>query len=146
MQERFGSRIVIGEGDREMIEPSVNRFPNGNPTRHIVAQDGQQITLGGGSVTLLMPGPMPGPIPGTVSMIFEVKDNGKPLTVAFSGGTEFNFVNDVAHFDTYISSARKICCRGQPPPAHTVLMTNQPEFDNAASKIGPATSRRAAST
>src|SRR5260221_558179 len=47
MQDRFGSRIVIGEGDWGMIEQSVNRFPNGKPKRHIVAQDGQKITLGG---------------------------------------------------------------------------------------------------
>jgi len=55
--------------------------------------------------------PMPGHTPGTLSMIFQVKDNGTPLTVAFPGGTEFNFVNDVPHFDTYIASARKFCGR-----------------------------------
>jgi metallo-beta-lactamase class B len=132
MHERFGSRIVIGEGDWEMIEQSVNRFPNGKPKRDIVAQDGQKITLGGRrSVTLVL---MPGHTPGTVFMIFEVKDNGNPLTVAFSGGTEFNFVNDVAHFDTYISSARKFAAAAAAAGA-TVLMTNQSEFDNAASKI-----------
>jgi metallo-beta-lactamase class B len=138
MQERFGSRIVIGEGDWEMIEQSVNRFPNGKPKRDIIAQDGQMITLGGRSVTLML---MPGHTPGTVSMIFEVKDNSKPLTVAFSGGTEFNFVNDVAHFDTYISSARKFAAAAAAAGA-TVLMTNQSEFDNAASKIRMLAARR----
>jgi hypothetical protein len=69
-----------------------------------------------------------------VSKIFEVKDNGKPLTVAFSGGTEFNFVNDVAHFDTSISSARKFAAAAATAGA-IVLMTNQSEFDNAASNI-----------
>jgi metallo-beta-lactamase class B len=53
MQDRFGSRIVIGEGDWEMIEQSVNRFPNGKPKRDIVANDGQKITLGGRTVTLV---------------------------------------------------------------------------------------------
>jgi metallo-beta-lactamase class B len=138
MQERFGSRIVIGEGDWEMIEQSVNRFPNGKPKRDVVAQDGQKITLGGRSVTLVL---MPGHTPGTVSMTFEVKDNGKPLTVAFPGGTEFNFVNDVAHFDTYISSARKFAAAAAAAGA-TVLMTNQSEFDNAASKIRMLAARR----
>src|SRR5258708_32395336 len=47
MQERFGSRIVIGEGDWEMIEQSVTRFPNGKPKRDIVADDGQKITVAG---------------------------------------------------------------------------------------------------
>jgi metallo-beta-lactamase class B len=138
MQDRFGSRIVIGEGDWEMIEQSVNRFPNGKPRRDIVATDGQKITLGGRTVTLAL---MPGHTPGTVSMIFEVKDNGTPLTVAFSGGTEFNFVNDVPHFDTYINSARKFAAAAAAAGA-TVLMTNQSEFDNAASKIRMLAARR----
>jgi len=138
MQDRFGSRIVIGEGDWEMIEQSVNRFPNGKPKRDIVATDGQKITLGGRTVTLVL---MPGHTPGTVSMIFEVKDNGTPLTVAFSGGTEFNFVNDVPHFDTYINSARKFAATAAAAGV-TVLMTNQSEFDNAAAKIRMLAARR----
>jgi metallo-beta-lactamase class B len=120
MQDRFGSRIVIGEGDWEMIEKSVNSFPNGKPKRDIVAMDGQKITLGDRTVTLVL---MPGHTPGTVSMIFQVKDNGTPLTVAFSGGTEFNFVNDVPHFDTYINSARKFAAAAAAAGA-TILMTN----------------------
>ena len=138
MQDRFGSRIVMGEGDWEMIEQSVNRFPNGKPRRDIVVMDGQKITLGDRTVTLLL---MPGHTPGTVSMIFQVKDHGTPLTVAFSGGTEFNFVNDVPHFDTYINSARKFAAAAAAAGA-TVLMTNQSEFDNAASKIRMLAGRR----
>jgi len=138
MQDRFGSRIVIGEGDWEMIEQSVNRFPSGKPKRDIAVTDGQKITLGDRTVTLV---PMPGHTPGTVSMIFQVKDNGTPLTVAFSGGTEFNFVNDVPHFDTYISSARKFAAVAAAAGA-TILMTNQSEFDGAASKIKMLAARR----
>ena len=37
----------------------------------------------------------PGHTPGTLSMIFQVKDSGRPLTVAYSGGTAFNFLNTV---------------------------------------------------
>ena len=138
MQDRFGSRIVIGEGDWEMIEQSVNSFPHGKPKRDIVAMDGQKITLGDRTVTLVL---MPGHTPGTVSMIFQVKDNGTPRTVAFSGGTEFNFVNDVPHFDTYINSARKFAATAAAAGA-TILMTNQSEFDNAASKIRMLADRR----
>src|ERR1700730_15735774 len=121
MQDRYGSRIVIGAGDWEMIEKSVNSFPNGKPKRDIVAMDGQKITLGDRTVTLVL---MPGHTPGTVSMIFQVKDNGTPFTVAFSGGTEFNFVNDVPHFDTYINSARKFPAAADAAGA-TILMTNK---------------------
>jgi hypothetical protein len=54
---------------------------------------------------------LPGHTAGTVSMIFEVKDNGAADSRA-SGGTKFSFVNDVP-FDTYINSARKFtpACR-----------------------------------
>ena len=110
MQDRFGSRIVMGAPDWDDIEKSVNQYPNGKPKRDIVATDGQKITLGDDAVTLVL---TPGHTPGTVSMIFDVKDNGQPLTVAYSGGTAFNFVNDVPHFDTYIDSQRKMAARGR---------------------------------
>jgi metallo-beta-lactamase class B len=138
MQDRFGSRIVIGEGDWEIIEKSVNLFPNGKPKRDIAVADSQKITLGDRTVTLI---PMPGHTPGTLSMIFQVKDNGTPRTVAFSGGTEFNFVNDVPHFDTYINSARKFAAAAAFAGA-TVLMTNQSEYDGAVSKLEMLAARR----
>jgi len=138
MQDRFASRIVMGEGDWETIEKSVNMFPDGKPKRDIAVTEITKITLGDRTVTLV---PMPGHTAGTLSMIFQVKDNGTPLTVAFSGGTEFNFVNDVPHFDTYINSARKFAATAAAAGA-TVLLTNQSEFDNAASKIKMLAARR----
>jgi len=138
MQDRFGSRIVMGAGDWDMIEQLVNRFPNGKPKRDIEAMDGQKITLGGRSVTLAL---TPGHTPGTVSLIFQVKDNGVPLTVAYAGGTEFNFVNDVPHFDTYIASARKMEAAAVAADA-SILMTNQSEYDNAYTKIRLLAGRR----
>jgi metallo-beta-lactamase class B len=131
MQDRFGSRIVMGAPDWDAIEKSVNRFPNGKPKRDIVATDGQKIALGDDAVTLVL---TPGHTPGTVSMIFDVKDNRRPPTVAYSGGTAFNFVNDVPHFDTYIGSQRKMAARAAAAGA-TVLMSNHSEFDNAVTKI-----------
>src|ERR1700690_1145909 len=94
MQDRFGSRIIMGAPDWDSIEKSVNQYPNGKPKRDIVATDGQKVTLGNASVTLVL---TPGHTPGTVSMLFEVRDNGTPLMVAYSGGTAFNFPNDVPH-------------------------------------------------
>jgi metallo-beta-lactamase class B len=139
MQERFGARVVMGGPDWDAIEKSVNQFPNGKPKRDIVASDGQQITLGDASVALVL---TPGHTPGTVSMLFEVKDGGRPLTVAYSGGTAFNFVNDVPHFDTYIASQRKMAERAGGRDA-TVLMSNHSEFDNAVTKIKLMAARKA---
>src|SRR5499427_7385575 len=138
MQDRFKSRIVMGEPDWQLIEGSVNRFPNGKPKRDIVGTDGQKVTLGDTSVTLVA---TPGHTDGTLSMIFQVKDNGKPLTVAYSGGTAFNFPNDVPHFDTYIASQRKMAAAAATAGA-TILMSNHSEFDNAVTKIKMMAARK----
>src|SRR5579864_4205676 len=131
MQDRYGSRIVMGGPDWDSIEKSVNGYPGGKPKRDIVADDGQKITLGDTAVTIIA---TPGHTPGTLSMIFTVKDNGKPLTVAYSGGTAFNFPSTVPNFDTYIQSQRKMAAAAAAANA-TILMSNHTEFDSAVPKI-----------
>jgi metallo-beta-lactamase class B len=139
MQERYGAHVVMGAGDWEMVDQSINGFPNGKPKRDIVATDGMEITLGGRTVTIYL---MPGHTPGTISGIFQVHDHGKPLTVAYSGGTEFNFVNDVPHFDTYLASERKFAAIAAAAGA-TIIMGNQSQFDSAALKLKTLADRRA---
>ena len=138
MQDRYGSHIVMGGPDWDSIERSVNGYPLGKPKRDIVADDGQKITLGDTSVTLVT---TPGHTPGTLSMIFTVKDNGRPLTVAYSGGTAFNFPSTAANFDTYIRSQSKMAAAAAAANA-TVLMSNHSEFDSAYTKIRMLASRK----
>jgi metallo-beta-lactamase class B len=138
MQERYGARIVMGAGDWDMVEQSINGFPTGKPRRDIVATDNMTIALGGRTVTLVL---TPGHTPGTISGIFQVHDHGKPLTVAYSGGTEFNFLNDVAHFDTYLASERKFAAIAAATAA-TVILGNQSQFDGAALKLRMLADRR----
>ena len=138
MQDRYSSRIVMGGPDWDSIEKSVNGYPGGKPKRDIVADDGQKITLGDTSVTLIA---TPGHTPGTFSMIFTVKDRGKPLTVAYSGGTAFNFPSTAANFDTYIKSQNKMAAAAASANA-TILMSNHSEFDAATTKIRMLASRK----
>jgi metallo-beta-lactamase class B len=138
MQDRYGSRIVMGGPDWDSIEESVNGYPEGKPKRDIVAEDGQKITLGDTAVTIIA---TPGHTPGTLSMIFRVKDNGKPLTVAYSGGTAFNFPSTTANFDTYIKSQSKMAAAAASANA-TILMSNHSEFDSATTKIRLLASRQ----
>src|SRR5262245_57302269 len=138
MQERYGARIVMGAGDWGLVDESVNGFPTGKPKRDIVATDGMKITLGGRTVTLYL---LPGHTTGTIGGIFQVHDRGKPLTVAYSGGTEFNFVNDVPHFDTYLASVRRFAAIAAAAGA-TIIMGNQSQFDNAAPKLRMLADRR----
>jgi len=138
MQERYGAHIVMGAGDWDLVEQSVNGFPKGKPKRDMVATDGMKITLGDRTVTIYL---MPGHTPGTISGIFQVHDHGRPLTVAYSGGTEFNFVNDLPHFDTYLASERKFAAIAAAAGA-TIILGNQSQFDGAALKLRTLADRR----
>ena len=138
LQDRYGSRIVMGGPDWDSIEKSVNGYPAGKPKRDIVAEDGEKITLGDTAVTIIT---TPGHTPGTLSMIFTVKDNGRPLTVAYSGGTAFNFPFTLANFDTYIKSQSKMAAAAAAANA-TILMSNHSEFDLATTKIRMLASRK----
>ena len=139
LQDRFGSHIVMGGPDWDSIEKSVNAYPLGKPKRDIAADDGQKITLGDTAVTIVT---TPGHTPGTLSMIFTVKDKGRPITVAYSGGTAFNFPSTVPNFDTYINSQRKMAAAAAAANA-TILMSNHSEFDGAVSKIKMLAGRQA---
>src|SRR5206468_1998063 len=90
-----------------------------------------KITLGDTSVTIVT---TPGHTPGTLSMIFPVKDRGRTLNVAYSGGTAFNFPSTAPNFDIYIQSQKKMAAAAQAANA-TVLMSNHSEFDYATTKI-----------
>src|SRR5258706_2936282 len=138
MQDRFGSHIVMGGPDWDSIEKSVNGYPQGKPKRDIVADDGQKIPLGDTVGTIVT---TPGHTPGTLSMLFTVKDNGKPINVAYSGGTAFNFPSTAANFDTYIKSQLKMAAAAAASNA-SILMSNHTEFDNAVPKIKMLAARK----
>jgi metallo-beta-lactamase class B len=128
-QSRYGAHIVTADWD--LIEGSVYGYPTGKPRRDVEATDGMKISVGDRTVTLYA---TPGHTPGTISGIFGVRDHGKPLTVVYSGGTEFNFPNDVAHFDQYLASVRKLASLAATANA-TIILNNQSEFNGAADKL-----------
>jgi metallo-beta-lactamase class B len=136
-QSRYGAHIVTA--DWELIEGSVYGYPTGKPKRDVVATDGMKITLGDRTVTLYL---TPGHTPGTISGIFQVHDHGKPLTVVYSGGTEFNFPNDVEHFDQYLASERKLAALAVKAGAN-IIINNQSQFNGAADKLRILADRQA---
>jgi metallo-beta-lactamase class B len=135
-QSRYGSRIVTADWD--LIEGSKYGYPTGKPKRDITPTDGMTLTLGDRSVKLYL---TPGHTPGTISGIFQVHDHGKPLTVFYSGGTEFNFPNDVAHFDQYLASVRRQAALARESGA-TVILNNQSQFNSAADRLRMLGDRR----
>jgi metallo-beta-lactamase class B len=135
LQERYGARIVLGAADWRLVEMYPNRYKTMAPKRDIVATDGMRITLGDTSVTVWE---TPGHTPGTLSYTFSVKDRGRTVNVAYSGGTAFNFVNNtpnpgIQNFQTYINSQRHMADEAAATRA-TVILSNHSEFDNAVNK------------
>ena len=135
LQKRYGARIVMGGPDWRVVEAFPNRYKTMAPKRDIVATDGMKITLGDTAVTIWE---TPGHTPGTLSYTFTVRDKGRPVNVAYSGGTAFNFVNNtpnpgIQNFQTYINSQRHMAEQTVLTRA-TVILSNHSEFDNAVNK------------
>jgi metallo-beta-lactamase class B len=128
LQDRFGTRIVMGEPDWDLVARTT-RTPA--PKRDIVAQDGQRLTLGDTTVTLYL---TPGHTAGTISTLVPVRDNGRPHLAAAWGGTAFNFPRTPENFQTYINSAdrfRDIVVKA----GADVIIANHTNFDESKRKL-----------
>jgi hypothetical protein len=59
----------------------------------------------------------------------------------YSGGTEFNFPNDVAHFDQYLASVQRQATLAKEAGA-TMIINNQSQFNGAAECLRSLGDRR----
>ena len=135
LQTRYGVRVVMGGPDWDWVAKYPNRYKTMAPKRDIAATDGMKITLGDTTVTIWL---TPGHTPGTLSYTFTVSDRGRPVNIAYSGGTAFNFVNNapdpgIRNFQIYIDSQKHMAAKAASTGA-TVLLSNHSEFDNAFNK------------
>lgn len=113
LQTLSGARVGLSEIGWRNIEAMT---PNGplarspRPKRDLVLTDGQTITLGGTSVTVVA---TPGHTDGTVSFIVPVKENGVTHMAAFWGGNGFpskpadrvTFLKSIDHFASATAKA-----------------------------------------
>jgi metallo-beta-lactamase class B len=140
-QSRYGTRIVMGAADWDATVARPATAAGGVPKRDIaVGPEGTRITLGDTTVNVIA---TPGHTPGTLSYIFPVKDGGRTLTVAYNGGTAFNFPRSARAFEIYRDSQVKMGAAAKAAGA-TILMTNHQEFDGAWDKARIAQLPRAA--
>jgi metallo-beta-lactamase class B len=132
-----GVTIVYGEGDWPSVaargaEGAVRSGPGNDGT------DGRVISVGDVSVRIVT---MPGHTAGTLSFLFEFEDGGRPIRVAYVGGTAISFTDpDPAYYDGYIASSAKVAAAAAAYGA-TALMSNHTEFDNSYFKAHAAADR-----
>jgi metallo-beta-lactamase class B len=128
LQSRYGAKVVMGTADWDATLARPADAAGGVPKRDIaVGPEGLKLTLGDTTIDIVA---TPGHSPGTLSYLFPVKDGTRTLTVAYSGGTAFNFPRRAENFAIYRDSAVKILAAARTAGA-TVLMTNHTEFDRA---------------
>jgi len=138
LHSKYGTKVVMGAPDWATTVARTT-YAGGIAKKDIEAVDGQKIALGDTSVTLVT---TPGHTLGTLSLLFPVKDHGRTLTVAYSGGTAFNFQHTAERFDTYIASQQKFA-RAAAAAGATVMLSNHSAFDHALEYAPKAMEKRA---
>ena len=132
LQKRFGAKVVMGAADWESTLQRPATAAGGVPTRDVtVGPEGMKLTLGDTTIDIV---PTPGHTPGTLSYVFPVKDQGRTVTVAYSGGTLTGaFGTNAARWDEYVESQKRIA-KAAAAAGATVLLSNHSEYDNAYTK------------
>ncbi|HEX2759780.1 MAG TPA: MBL fold metallo-hydrolase, partial [Rhizomicrobium sp.] len=144
LQSRYGAHVVMGGPDWDSTLARDASCAGGNAKKGAgeisVGPEGAKLTLGDTIVDVLL---TPGHTPGTLSMLFPVKDRGKTLTVAYSGGTAFNFPRSAPAFAIYRDTQKRMGEIAKAANA-SILMSNHTEFDGAYDKARIAQVPRAA--
>jgi metallo-beta-lactamase class B len=136
LQDAISSaRLVYGRADWD----AVDKRTGSKPKRDTVGEDGMKFSVGDAYVQVVT---TPGHTPGTLSFLFEIKDNGKPLRVAYVGGTAIPFNGTADYYDGYIASARKMA-KAAADFGASVVISNHTEFDNGYYKAHTAAGRKA---
>ena len=135
--EMPGAHLIYGAEDWDAIDKSTNHA-GGKPKHDVTGDDGMRVSVGDASVQIIT---MPGHTPGTLSYLFEVRDNGKPLRVAYVGGTAIPFNSTTQFYDRYIASSKKVA-KAAADFGATALLSNHSEFDDAFFKAHSAASRQ----
>ena len=132
LQKRFGAKVVMGEADWQSTLQRAATAAGGVPTRDIaVGLEGTKLTLGDTTMQIVA---TPGHTPGTLSYVFPVKDNGRTVMVAYSGGTLTGaFGTDAKRWDEYIGSQGRIA-KAAADAGATVMLSNHSEYDGAYTK------------
>ena len=131
-----GLHLVYGAADWDAVEKATFHA-GGKPKRDIVGTDGMRLSVGDASIQIVT---MPGHTAGTLSYLFEIRDNGRPLRVAYVGGTAIPFNGTPAYYDQYIASSQKFA-KAAAEYGATVLLSNHTEFDNGYYKAHTAANR-----
>jgi metallo-beta-lactamase class B len=135
LQSKFGAKVVMGGPDWDATLKRTPDVAGGVPMRGpgdiAVGAEGTKVTLGDTTVDIVF---TPGHTPGTLSYTFPVKDEGRTVMIAYSGGTLTGaFGTDGKRWDEYIDSQKRMA-RAAAAAGASVILSNHSEYDNAYTK------------
>jgi metallo-beta-lactamase class B len=132
LQKRYGAKVVMGAPDWEATLQRPATAAGGVPTRDVVVGSaGMKLTLGDTTIDIIS---TPGHTPGTLSYVFPVKDQGRTVMVAYSGGTlTGGFGTSAVRWDEYVESQKRIA-KAAADAGATVILSNHSEYDSAYTK------------
>lgn len=142
LAKQFNARVVASAIDWDLMA-GPSPFPNAKwdapPKRDQVVGDGEQLSLGDSKITFYV---TPGHTPGTLSLIFDVTDNGTRHRVAFWGGTAFNFKPTAENFSIYEKSADRFGKIAVADKAD-VILSNHTVYDSSLANLAALRTRQA---
>jgi len=131
----MGVPIIMSAADWDALD----RSGGTKPKRDMVATDGQKLTLGDTTITMVV---TPGHTPGTISFLIPVKDNGRPHLAAMWGGTGLNA--DRESITNYVQSAKRFTDIARQAGAD-MMLSNHTDWDGSKIKL-PAVAKRVPGT
>jgi metallo-beta-lactamase class B len=147
LQDRYRAKVLMSAEDWEFAPRWLAEWTKAGgpaaaarfgpiPRRDGDVTDGQQLTLGGTTVTLFV---TPGHTPGTLTALVPVTDGGTPHLVSFWGGTALPA--DAAGKRQYATSLERVLALVDSAKADAVI-SNHPFIDGTADKVVTTRARR----
>jgi metallo-beta-lactamase class B len=136
-KSRYGSRAAMGAPDWDMVESTLDfDIPAWGrpPKRDIVLSDGDTVKLGQTSVEIRA---TPGHTMGTISLLFDVIDQGTVRRALLWGGTSFNFnrrADRMTRIAAYVDSTQRMKKIADEQNVE-VFISNHTSFDDAVGKL-----------
>lgn len=132
LAETYGARVMASETDWALMEKVASgdggRF-DPPPARDLIAKDGQVLTLGNTSITMIE---TPGHTPGTLSFLIPVTHKGAPHMLGMLGGT--GIPSEPEARADYIRSLEKFASRAAEAGAD-VELSNHPFVDDTLPRM-----------
>ncbi len=133
LQEKYKAKVLMSgiDWDSVLKDAAAGTLRAAPPNRDVSITDGQQLTLGGTTISFHL---TPGHTPGTVSTIIPVTDHGQPHVISFVGGTGLVGVKDLSKGGQILRESLVKFGKASVAAGADVVVSSHPFLDDAWDK------------